>query len=44
LAALVTLVAGCSSTEPDNTSSRPWNAPKGWENGGMPGYMNQQQH
>jgi hypothetical protein len=24
---------GCSSTESDNASVRPWNAPEGWENG-----------
>ena len=26
-------VSGCASTEPDNASVRPWNSPKGWENG-----------
>jgi len=26
---------GCASTEPDNYSVRPWNAPKNWE-GGLP--------
>jgi len=31
LAALV--LSGCASTEPDNLSSRPWDSPKGWENG-----------
>jgi len=25
--------AGCASTEPENASVRPWNAPEGWENG-----------
>ncbi len=30
--AVLSLV-GCSSTESDNASVRPWNAPKGWENG-----------
>ena len=25
--------AGCASTDPDNASVRPWNAPEGWENG-----------
>jgi hypothetical protein len=24
---------GCASTEPENASVRPWNAPEGWENG-----------
>jgi hypothetical protein len=27
---------GCSSTEPDNLSSRPWNSPEGWQNGSLP--------
>ncbi len=26
-------LSGCASTEPDNMSERPWNTPKGWENG-----------
>jgi hypothetical protein len=26
-------LTGCSTTEPDNASVRPWNAPKGWETG-----------
>lgn len=40
IAALVTglLVTGCTSTETDNASTRPWNAPKGWE-GGVPGML-----
>lgn len=37
LLALVTLtlsLSGCASTEDsENASVRPWNAPKGWENG-----------
>lgn len=33
------LVSGCSTVEPDNQSSRPWNSPKGWE-GGVPGFNN----
>lgn len=35
LALLLATVAltGCSTTEPDNASARPWNAPKGWETG-----------
>jgi hypothetical protein len=24
---------GCGSTEAENTSSRPWNSPEGWQNG-----------
>lgn len=27
------VISGCASTEPDNLSERPWNTPKGWENG-----------
>lgn len=40
LVALLTLIAttGCNTPEPGNQSSRPWNAPRGWE-GGMPGMM-----
>lgn len=30
------LVGGCATGEPGNMSSRPWNTPKGWENG-LPG-------
>lgn len=33
LLALVTSLTGCGSTEPDNLSERPWNAPNGYENG-----------
>jgi hypothetical protein len=29
---------GCASSDPDNLSARPWNSPKGWENG-LPGSM-----
>jgi hypothetical protein len=32
--------SGCETTEPENNSVRPWNAPQGWE-GGIP-MMNQQ--
>lgn len=32
------LSVGCNTPEPDNQSSRPWNAPKGWE-GGVPGML-----
>lgn len=31
LAAVV--LGGCASTESENLSERPWNAPQGWENG-----------
>ncbi|HTI97649.1 MAG TPA: hypothetical protein VL527_02010 [Dongiaceae bacterium] len=35
LSSLVFAVAGCSTTDQDvdNQSARPWNSPKGWENG-----------
>jgi len=33
--------AGCSTTESDNVSSRPWNSPASWETGGLPSSMNQ---
>jgi hypothetical protein len=26
-------LAGCASPDSDNASVRPWNTPKGWENG-----------
>jgi len=32
-ALLVLGASGCASTEGDNASVRPWNAPIGWENG-----------
>ena len=31
-------LSGCASTESENVSERPWNAPQGWENG-LPGAM-----
>jgi hypothetical protein len=46
LLALVTLAAlfsGCSSTEPDNASVRPWNAPQGWEGNSLDGMQTQHQ-
>jgi hypothetical protein len=27
------LLAGCATTESENLSERPWNAPKSWEHG-----------
>jgi hypothetical protein len=32
-------LAGCASTDPENLSERPWNAPKVWENGLPAGMM-----
>lgn len=26
-------LSGCASEESENTSARPWNSPRGWENG-----------
>jgi len=40
LAAVLLAAGGCASSEPENSSVRPWNAPQGWESG-MPA-MNQQ--
>jgi len=34
LAAFAWMLSGCATTdEGDNASERPWNSPKGWENG-----------
>ena len=41
LASLALAVAGCATTESANVSSRPWNAPQGWETGGLPSSMNE---
>jgi hypothetical protein len=35
---LASFAAGCSTTEPENVSERPWNTPMSWENG-IPGGM-----
>ena len=32
-------LSGCATSEPDNESVRPWNAPKSWENGLPAGMM-----
>ncbi|MGA2247665.1 MAG: hypothetical protein ABSH48_21980 [Verrucomicrobiota bacterium] len=42
LAALAVVITGCSSTEPDNASVRPWNSPEGWQGGALDGLMDQQ--
>jgi hypothetical protein len=34
------LISGCTTNEPENTSSRPWNTPKSWEHG-LPSIMNE---
>lgn len=41
LAFLALLAAGCATTESPNVSSRPWDAPRGWETGGLPSSMNE---
>ena len=33
-------LSGCSTTESENESVRPWNTPKSWETG-LPGGMNE---
>ena len=33
LAVGLTFAIGCATTEEDNLSERPWNAPKSWESG-----------
>jgi PBP1b-binding outer membrane lipoprotein LpoB len=35
------LLNGCATTESENLSERPWNAPKSWEHGLPGGMMNQ---
>jgi hypothetical protein len=44
LAAALTAAAlgasGCKTAESENLSERPWNAPRGWENG-LPSGINQ---
>jgi hypothetical protein len=32
-------LSGCATSDPDNLSVRPWNSPKGWENGLPSGMM-----
>lgn len=41
LLALAAGMTGCASTEPENLSERPWNAPAGYESG-LPVQMMQQ--
>lgn len=38
LAAVAMLATGCATTESENASARPWNAPKTWETG-LPSIM-----
>jgi hypothetical protein len=32
--------AGCGGPEAQNTSSRPWNSPEGWQYGSFPSQIN----
>jgi hypothetical protein len=42
LLALIALgVNGCTTTEPENASARPWNSPAGWQTGGLPSSINE---
>jgi hypothetical protein len=41
LGAILVSISGCASSEPENSSVRPWNTPQDWE-GGMP--LMDQQH
>ena len=43
LASIAVVFSGCSSTEPDNASVRPWNSPAGWQGGALGG-MEDTQH
>jgi hypothetical protein len=40
VAAVITLFSGCATSDPQNASVRPWNAPQSWE-GGLPVDMGQ---
>lgn len=42
LAIIVVMIgaSGCKTTESENLSERPWNSPKGWENG-LPSGLNE---
>ena len=38
LGSVLFVLSGCATTDSENASERPWNAPKSWENG-MPSTM-----
>jgi len=42
LAGMAVMISGCTSTEPENESVRPWNSPEGWEGGSLGQMMNDQ--
>ena len=39
VAGVALLSTGCATTEQENMSERPWNAPKSWEHGMPTGMM-----
>jgi hypothetical protein len=41
LTSLLLGITGCSTTESENLSARPWNSPQGWETGALPSSMNE---
>jgi hypothetical protein len=41
LASLLLGMTGCSTTESENLSARPWNSPQGWETGFLPSSINE---
>jgi hypothetical protein len=41
LALIAAGASGCTTTEPENVSARPWNSPAGWETGGLPSSINE---
>jgi len=44
LAAAASLLTGCATDEPENTSVRPWNSPTSWQQNGALGSMDMQHH
>jgi len=42
LVSLAAFVSGCSTTESENASVRPWNTPQGWEGGALGGMQDMQ--
>ena len=40
-AALALALSGCSSLEPENASSKPWDSPEGFQGGNLPGMLTQ---
>ena len=44
LSAAASLLTGCATDEPENTSVRPWNSPTSWQQNGALGSMDMQHH